>query len=148
MKLKLIIAAILLTIAVPIQAHVREVTGPFQPNHPPPAYRNWLNHYFQDPSTIHLANEFYPDGWDTNWIFSGPPQFVTTPLNNSLTTLSWIPTGYLVRWIFVSGPDPLGFGWINMYEVTGPDRYFGTALLTINSQFPITAVGIFGILAH
>lgn len=136
--LTLIISSVLSQAAVTCLTPNGFMPGPGAPQ----VYQDWLQQHF-NRDAVHLANEFYPNGWSPAWPY-GPPTFQTSVLNQPSVTLVWVRTPYFVRWIFVGGPDPMDIGWISMYEVTGNDRISGSTVLTINQSYPITSLGIFG----
>jgi hypothetical protein len=122
--------------------------GGFTPDHPPQVFVDWLNQHFEHDA-IHLANEYYPSGWDP--ALHGPPAFISTPLGVPIATFSWNllllrkAEPLFNRWVFTGGPDPNDIGWINMYAVaTGSSEIFGAALVTINGAYPITALAVYG----
>jgi hypothetical protein len=143
------IAVLLIALAATVHAEVVDLTpGGFNPGNPPQVYTDWLNEHFQHDA-IHLANDYSQTGWDTTLI--GNRFFSATPLGNATVMLSYnvARARFVVAWIFISGTAPGDIGWLNMYEVTGnPDALHGDFVLTVNNDYPITAISVYGLREH
>jgi hypothetical protein len=137
MKTKII--TLLIATASVAHANLIDLTpGGFDPNNPPQVYIDWVNNnYNQNAFGIAYENL---NGWVPG--FLQPPLFTSTSLGDSTATLSWnlIGTPYSFGWLFVGGPN----GLVNMYQVSLDQMLNGNAIITINGEFSISQLGIYG----